>query len=281
MVKLPVALDKAYGVACLLAASVRTTPVREQPDDAFRPSRNLQRVVGKGTQTMGEQFSLGTWNVYEGRKPELIVDGIETILSDYGADVLALQEVPYELLLHERLKSYHIAFAPDNYEGVQGEAYEKSWGNALLSPHLLTDVQVIDLPVATWNYHGSSHVLRRNAIIAAIAPGVDASCAHLDLLCRPTLRAHQLAPALDAVAARDAPVSLLGMDANVIWQPFFHEPARELWNARGYRDPWREERRPFPAYVDQALACGAKPVVGRVLDLPGSDHRALLATFKR
>ena len=290
MVQLPNTINKAYGAACLLMSSLRTVPIVSQPDDFLRPSLHLKvRPVPNagGVRTL---VTFASWNVYEGRSKDDVLDGIESIMQDYGADALALQEVPRELLTHPRLAPYHIAFAPDNYEGVTRDKktnwptnYATSTGNAILSPHLMTDVAVVDLPIASWNYHGKTHVTRRNAIGVRIAKDVEAWSTHLDLHCPPRLRAYQLAPALDFINTRKRSITLLGMDANVIWQPVWRERAMDLWYAHGYRDPWGDERRPFPAYLDQVLCRGAQAALHahRILDIPGSDHRALLATVKR
>ena len=269
---------RLYAAYCVARSALRPSrPMQPDPDDPYAPSRHaFARMAASARLRGGSARTVATWNVHEGREPTRILDGIERLFDEHGADAIALQEMPLSLLEHPRLDGHAFHYAPDQFIDADGNGFASyDRGNAVLARSPLDGAVTIALPRVTWDYHGPHEPIRRNAVGARLADGMRVWSTHLDLYCRPRDRSAQLLAVLDA-AAFTRPTGwpvFIGMDANLFWHPLGLEPAVRLWRARHYEDQGFLHNRRFPDWFEQVLVRGAIAQRSGVLPIGGSDHR--------
>jgi endonuclease/exonuclease/phosphatase family metal-dependent hydrolase len=212
------------------------------------------------------EVRVATFNIQHGRAPtgRVDVEALAAACATLDADVLALQEVDVnvprsgrvdEAALVAAATGMHVVFGPTF--AIEGGLY----GNALLSRDEISDVEHLALPVPGTREPRAAIVARTfgaNVAATHFSVGTDAHPAQFDTV-------------LGALAGRSSPRLLMG-DLN-----------QELVTLDGYdlaggAKTWPAHRP--RARLDHVAAAGAAIESVRVVRLPVSDHRAVVAVVR-
>lgn len=256
---------------------------------------------------MADRFTLrvASWNIHGGREYADVLAGLRSL----QADVLALQEVDVRWGDRSAWRDIAGDLARDlGYSVAYGPTIEhwhetatRRYGLAVLSRYPITEVHRHPLSAGTPYRPGEHETEPRIALEVRLAlphGELRAISSHLSPHMEPpdrlrsSLITHAQARELRRVLDRDPRTpTLLGVDLNATsespeWAALFsgsryralNDPAQPTWPTSDYA--WREVQiAAQPGHcIDWLIGAGVEPSEVETRTLPGSDHRALVAT---
>ncbi len=244
-------------------------PAEGRPADPEQPGRI--RVV--------------SWNIHRCYRREGIRQGLAEILADEDPDLLLLQEVPvfphvpfWELDgIRQLLSAFHLQYCTMHRVSAPTAYYPfVHTGLVSLSKEPPGSVQAIPLPTVSRPKLGSGHAVQRVALYTSYDSAYGSLAVvnlHLENTTSPRGRAVQIRHLLGELRRFAAPQTIIAGDVNTLLGTW--EPVPEVLEQEGYRQVHLGGAPRFRPLLDRIFLRGMTGS-GRVLAIPGSDHRPIL-----